>query len=114
MIDGATASRSALERQPRSPARRPRGGDATRAVRILALTNLYPNPQQPHRAAYNRQHFREFAAAGHAVRVIAPVPWTDELAAWRGGKPPLPRDRRTTLDGIPVEHPRYWFTPKFM
>src|SRR5439155_11480214 len=83
-------------------------------MRILALTNLYPNPQQPHRAAYNRQHFREFAAAGHEVRVIAPVPGTDELAAWRHGKQPLPRDRRVTLDGIPVEHPGYLFTPKVL
>ena len=82
-------------------------------MRILALTNLYPNPQQPHRAAYNRQHFREFAAE-HDVRVIAPIAWTDELAGWRSAKPRLPRDRRANMDGLPVDYPRYLFTPKVL
>src|SRR5437667_11460387 len=80
-------------------------------MRILTLTNLYPNPFQPHRAPFNRQQLRELAAR-HAVSVIAPIAWTDELAArWRG-KAPLPVDRRVTCDGIPVEHPRYVFPPK--
>lgn len=87
----------------------PWDADAFR-MRILALTNLYPNPQQPNRATYNRQQFRALAAE-HEVRVIAPVAWTDEWAARRQGKPPLPRDRKVVCDGIPVEHPRYWYVP---
>ena len=78
-------------------------------MRILALTNLYPNPLQPHRAAFNRHRFR-FLAQAHDVRMIAPVSWRDEWAL-RAQRPGIPRDRRTSCDGIEVEHPRYWYTP---
>jgi glycosyltransferase involved in cell wall biosynthesis len=78
-------------------------------MRILALTNLYPNPLQPHRAAFNRHRFR-FLSQLHDVRLIAPVSWRDEWSL-RGQGPGIPRDRRTTCDGIAVEHPHYWYTP---
>lgn len=78
-------------------------------MKILALTNLYPNPLQPHRAAFNRHRFR-FLAEHHQVRLIAPVSWRDEWAL-RGTGARIPSDRRTTCDGIAVEHPRYWYTP---
>ena len=80
-------------------------------MRILALNNLYPNPLQPFRAPFNRLQLRELAAR-HAVRVIAPVAWTDELRAWRnsGG---LPSGRRATLDGI-EERTEAVFDAKFM
>ena len=79
-------------------------------MRILALTNLYPNPLQPHRAPYNRHQFRMLAEL-HDLRVIAPIAWTDEWQA-RHTHPPLPRDRRVEHDGLTIDHPRYWFTPK--
>lgn len=82
-------------------------------MRILAITNLYPNPFEPNRATFNRQQFRALAKL-HPLRVIAPIAWTDEATArWRGAAP-LPADRRVTCDGIPVEHPRYWFPPKVL
>jgi glycosyltransferase involved in cell wall biosynthesis len=79
-------------------------------MRVLALTNLYPNPLQPHRAPYNRHQFRMLAEL-HPTRVIAPIAWLDE---WRSGRaaPPLPADRRCERDGLIVDHPRYWYTPK--
>src|SRR5690606_18023949 len=78
-------------------------------MKILALTNLYPNPLQPHRAAFNRHRFR-FLAGLHEVRLIAPSGWRDERSVpGTGGA--IARDRRTVSDGIPVEHPRYWYTP---
>ncbi len=80
-------------------------------MRVLALTNLYPNPFQPHRATFNRHQFR-LLNERHPVRVIAPVAWTDELKARRAGRPPLPADRRVTYDGLTVEHPWYLFPPK--
>lgn len=80
-------------------------------MRILAMTNLYPNPYQPHRAPYNRHQFR-ILAQRHSVQVIAPIAWTDEIRARRNGAPPLPPDRAVTLDGSPVTHPRYLFPPK--
>ena len=82
-------------------------------MRILALTNLYPNPFQPHRATFNRQQLRALAAR-HPVAVISPIAWTDELAARRAGAAPLPPGRKVTIDGITVEHPRYLFPPKVL
>jgi glycosyltransferase involved in cell wall biosynthesis len=82
-------------------------------MRVLTLTNLYPSPLHPTRATFNRQQLRVLAQQ-HAVRVIAPISWTDELA-WRlkGGQR-LPADRQVTCDGISVEHPRYFFPPKYL
>jgi len=81
-------------------------------MRILAVTNLYPNPYQPHRAAFNRQQFRALAAE-HEVRVIAPIAWTGEWSARRRhGMPRLADDRKRLSDGMVIHHPRYAFTPK--
>jgi glycosyltransferase involved in cell wall biosynthesis len=81
-------------------------------VRILTMTNLYPNPLQPHRAPFNRNQLRVMAEK-HEVRVIAPVAWTDELRARRRGAA-LPPGRRLLFDGIPVEYPRYLFPPRLL
>ncbi len=77
-------------------------------MRVLALTNLYPTPAQPHRAPFNRHQLR-LLGERHAVRVIAPIPWTDEARALRQGKP---RARRVERDGLTVDHPIYWFPPQ--
>src|SRR6478735_8151555 len=82
-------------------------------MRILAITNLYPNPLQPHRGAFNRQQFRALAER-HEVRVIAPIAWTDERSARRAGGAALPAERRVECDGLNVAHPRYLFTPKVL
>ncbi len=82
-------------------------------MKILAITNLYPNPQQPHRAPFNRHQFRMLAEL-HALRVIAPIAWTEEWSARRRGLAPLPASRRVTSEGLAVNHPRYWYTPKIL
>src|SRR5262245_14047417 len=50
----------------------------------------------------------------HPLRVIAPIAWTDEWAARRKSLPPLPAGRRLQYDGLTVDYPRYWFTPKVL
>jgi glycosyltransferase involved in cell wall biosynthesis len=80
-------------------------------MRILAMTNLYPNPFQPHRATFNRHQFR-ILGQQHPVQVIAPIAWTDEYKARRGGASPLPPDRRVVNDNLVVDHPRYYYPPK--
>ena len=88
-------------------------------MRILALTNLYPNPYQPNRATFNRQQLRALGAEHH-VEVIAPIAWTNEWSARRGGgrgpkgESPLAQDRRRVFDGMTIHHPRYAFTPKIL
>ena len=79
-------------------------------MRILVITNLYPNPLQPQRGAANRQHFRALAE-DHEVKIVSPISWIDELQArWRGAHA-IPRDRRCHVDGIDVVHPRYYYPP---
>lgn len=80
-------------------------------MRILTLTNLYPNPYEPHRATFNRQQVRALSSFT-PVHVVSPISWTDELAGRRKGEGKLPACRRVLLDGICVDHPRYLFTPK--
>ncbi|HKB02903.1 MAG TPA: glycosyltransferase [Gemmataceae bacterium] len=82
-------------------------------MRILTMTSVFPSPVQPHYAPYNRHQLAALTGR-HEVRVINPILWTVELGArWRG-KAALPDDRRSTVDGIPVEHPRYWYPPKVL
>src|SRR4051812_6430434 len=80
-------------------------------MRILALTNLYPSPYHPMRAAFNRQQFRALARS-HEMAVIAPIAWTDEWRMRRTGRAQLPDSRRLRRDDIEIEHPRYLFPPK--
>jgi glycosyltransferase involved in cell wall biosynthesis len=80
-------------------------------MRVLALTNLYPNPWQPQRATFNRVQLRVLAENHCPVSVIAPIAWSDELRARRCGKPALPAGRRVELDGMTIDHPRMFYTP---
>lgn len=82
-------------------------------MRVLAITNLYPNPYQPHRAPFNRQQLRALAQH-HEVRLIAPIAWTDEVTLGRAGGRLLGATRRVICDGMVVDHPRYLFPPKVM
>lgn len=83
-------------------------------MRILTLTNLYPNPSQPHRAAFNRLQLQALARE-HQVQVIAPIPWTTEWMARRDDSHPDPEQNRTRIcDGMIIHHPRYTFTPKVL
>jgi glycosyltransferase involved in cell wall biosynthesis len=80
-------------------------------LRVLTLTNLYPNPFQPTRAPFNRQQLA-ILARKHEVRVIAPIAWMDEFQARRRGNAALPSGRRIVSDGLIVDHPRYFYLPK--
>lgn len=82
-------------------------------MRILTLTNLYPNPVQPGRAPFNRQQVRSLAVR-HEVSVIAPISWTEEWAVTRRSGTRVPPSRRVQMDGIEVEHPRYYYPPKVL
>jgi glycosyltransferase involved in cell wall biosynthesis len=79
-------------------------------MRILCVSNLFPNPFQPGKGVFN---YRLFAGiARHAdVRVISPILWTDELRARRGGARPFPRGSWTAWEGLQVLYPRYLYTP---
>ena len=80
-------------------------------MRVLALTTIFPNPFQPNRGPYTRHQLANMHSE-HEVRVISPISWTNETRALRAGKPALPANRRVEVDGIVVDHPRYYYPPK--
>ncbi|QEH37844.1 Putative teichuronic acid biosynthesis glycosyltransferase TuaC [Aquisphaera giovannonii] len=82
-------------------------------MKILVLTNLYPSPIRPFEAPFNQRRFQAMAAH-HAVAIIAPIPWTDELKAGMCAAARPPADRHMRRDEICIGHPRYVFTPKIL
>ena len=48
-------------------------------MKLLFISTTYPTPNRPHQGAFNRSMVQAFRNAGHDVRVVAPVPWTN---AW--------------------------------
>jgi glycosyltransferase involved in cell wall biosynthesis len=82
-------------------------------VRILVLSNLFPNPIAPNTAPFNRHQVCALAEKHH-VEVIAPIAWTDELVARVRRRRSVLQQRRVVRDGIVVHHPRYCFTPRVL
>ena len=81
-------------------------------MRLLFITNVFPNPLQPTKGVFNLELARALKR-DNEVSVICPVAWTDECAALRRGQR-LAGQRTRTLDGIPVRHPRFYFPPKML
>ncbi len=74
-------------------------------MKILVLTNLFPLPWEPNRAAFNRQQF-ESLAQDCAVKVIIVVSFIDFLRNY--GK-----TARHTRNGIEIEYLCYFYIPGF-
>lgn len=75
-------------------------------MRLLFISTVYPNPVEPVKGVFNRHLLRAVAAAGHEVRVIAPVPWA--VARFRR----LPTSPLHDGERLTVYHPRYWYVPR--
>jgi glycosyltransferase involved in cell wall biosynthesis/peptidoglycan/xylan/chitin deacetylase (PgdA/CDA1 family) len=70
-------------------------------MKLLIITNLFPNKKEPTRGIFNKQQFFELAKLCE-LKVIAPVPWHKAQG--------IPG--REAIDGIDVYHPRYFMIPK--
>src|SRR5262245_15224500 len=82
-------------------------------MRVLFVSNVFPNPYQPTKGSFNLALVRALAR-DHEVRVVSPVSWVDECAArWKQGKH-LGADRRVEHSGIEVHYPRYYYPPKIL
>ncbi|HZS05702.1 MAG TPA: glycosyltransferase family 4 protein [Blastocatellia bacterium] len=86
-------------------------------MNVLVFTSLWPNGEQPNFGVFVKH--RALAVArleGVRTRVVAPVPYFPKALAGAF----VPEDWRTrarvkgreTIEGLPVEHPRYLVTPK--
>jgi len=74
-------------------------------VKILILTNLFPLPWEPNRAAFNRQQF-ESLAQDCEVKVIVVVSFIDFFRNFS-------KTARHTRNGIDVEYLCYFYIPGF-
>lgn len=81
-------------------------------MRVVAITNLFPNPAEPTRATFNAAQISALARLCD-VSVIAPISWLTKLRL---------RSRRTLAGvsncrdwrGVPVCYPTYFYTPKVL
>jgi len=82
-------------------------------MRILFISNEFPNPLNPNKAVFNLQLVRALARQ-HQIQVVSPVSWIDQWRAKKAGGPFLPPDRRAVVDGVEVHYPRYVYPPKIL
>jgi glycosyltransferase involved in cell wall biosynthesis len=82
-------------------------------MRLLLLTNVFPNPFEPTKGMFNLGLARALARE-HSVRVLSPVSWLDEWRAQVRGKPTPAADRRAVLEGVEVVYPRYYYPPRVL
>lgn len=78
-------------------------------MRILVITNRFPRPAQPTVATYNLVQAQAIAKH-HEVRVIAPVPWPEEVSDLRAGR--FPVREHTSFGGLRVYHPSVIYVPR--
>src|SRR5947208_6404894 len=81
-------------------------------MKLLLLTNVFPNPHQPTKGVFNLELARALAR-DHEVRVVSPVAWVDEWRAWTC-KPARGQEVLDEMDSIEVHYPRYYYPPKVL
>jgi len=87
---------------------------ATRPIRLLTFSTLYPNATQPHHGVFVENRLRHLVASGEASStVLAPVPWfpwtSPCFGAWaRYAGIPAQESRH----GLTVHHPRFLALPR--
>src|SRR5262245_14653160 len=79
-------------------------------MRILFLTNDFPSPWLPTKATFNWELARALGRE-HEVRVVVPIPWTDELRSGKAIAASVDADRVEQRDGVTVHYPRYYYPP---
>jgi glycosyltransferase involved in cell wall biosynthesis len=82
-------------------------------MRLLLITNVFPNPTQPTRGTFNLEMTRALCQLGHQIDVVSPVSWVEEWQAWRKGRK-IGRKRHEVVHGMHVYYPRFYYTPKLL
>src|SRR4051794_13201752 len=88
--------------------------DMTRPMRILTITGLYPNAQQPLHGIFVENRLRQLACTSPIeARVVAPVPWFPFASELFGKYGQLARvSPIETRHGLTISHPRFLQIPK--
>jgi len=78
-------------------------------VRLLFLSNEFPNLCEPTKATFNHDLLSALACE-HEITVISPISWWDELRA-RCRHPFRPWPSVRQVGRLVVHHPRFYYTP---
>jgi teichuronic acid biosynthesis glycosyltransferase TuaC len=83
-------------------------------LRVLAITKIFPNSNEPLSAPFNRQ---QFAALGRLceLEVHATIPWFPGAGAfgrWSSAGRLVDVPPHETIDGLSVHHPRFVYVPR--
>lgn len=83
-------------------------------INVLTLTSCYPVAHSPSDGIFVRSQCEALQAAGAAVTVLAPRPWTPPGFQWLSAKWRTYRNTPTRyeLNGIPVYRPRHLAFPR--
>src|SRR4051812_30767140 len=82
-------------------------------MKLLFITNDYPNPLEPTKGVFNHDLVRALSRAND-VDVVSPVAWTVELSAPRAEARAFRAARMKDEDGTRVRYPRYYYPPRIM
>jgi glycosyltransferase involved in cell wall biosynthesis len=81
-------------------------------MRLLVVTNLFPNPLEPLRSTFNERQIAALARTA-PLSVVCPVSWRAKLAYRSAGTLARLRACRE-WNGIPVRYPTYYYVPGVM
>jgi teichuronic acid biosynthesis glycosyltransferase TuaC len=80
-------------------------------MRILVITNLFPNRAEPGRATYNRQQMSMLSELC-PLKVVAPIPWFPLKSVFERNSAGPQVPKKEVIAGIETFHPRYFTIPK--
>lgn len=78
-------------------------------MRLLFLSSEFPNAADPTKATFNYDLLSALSA-DHAVTVVSPVSWWDEVRA-KNSRPAADWPRVRQIGDLTVHYPRYYYTP---
>lgn len=80
-------------------------------MKVLVITNLFPNSQEPTRGIFNFQQCLSLSKLCE-IKVIAPLPWSPFARLFKRGAAFAKVPDHEVINGIEVYHPRYFMIPK--
>lgn len=80
-------------------------------MKVLFISNLFPNSQEPTRGTYNIQQCQELAKLCE-MKIIAPVPWSALSYIFKRGLVFSKVPTHEIIGDFEVYHPRYFMIPK--
>tara|TARA_R110000850_G_scaffold205605_11_gene331834 strand:+ start:13859 stop:15160 length:1302 start_codon:yes stop_codon:yes gene_type:complete len=85
------------------------------AMKILFLSNVFPNPLQPGKGTFNKSMIESLSQI-HRVHVITPVSWIDEISHRLKNKSRMDRNWMPVeySSQLSVEYPRFYYPPKIL